>query len=62
MSSMLYNLETYNLGPDSMYCSCLVLNDTEEEGSYTLDTWQIENTRGVSFDSKFTRQGFENAC
>ena len=22
----------------------------------------IENTRGVSFDIKFTGQGFENAC
>ena len=25
-------------------------------------TWDIENTRFVSFDIKFTRQGFENAC
>ena len=24
--------------------------------------WYIENTRWVSFDIKFTRQGFENAC
>ena len=24
--------------------------------------WDIENTRWVSFDIKFTRQGFENAC
>ena len=24
--------------------------------------WKIENTRPVSFDIKFTRQGFENAC
>ena len=26
------------------------------------DMWYIENTRWVSFDIKFTRQGFENAC
>ena len=24
--------------------------------------WFIENTRYESFDIKFTRQGFENAC
>ena len=27
-----------------------------------LPSWEIENTRWVSFDIKFTRQGFENAC
>ena len=28
---------------------------------YMYDIY-IENTRSVSFDIKFTRQGFENAC
>ena len=27
-----------------------------------FDNFYIENTRGVSFDIKFTRQGFENTC
>ena len=30
--------------------------------SFQLDSSYIENTRWVSFDIKFTRQGFENAC
>ena len=29
--------------------------------NYKTDLY-IENTRLVSFDIKFTRQGFENAC
>ena len=29
---------------------------------YGVPGWYIENTRWVSFDIKFTRQGFENAC
>ena len=33
---------------------CVLLKDKRQ--------WQIENTRWVSFDIKFTRQGFENAC
>ena len=42
----------------------LTLSPTEKYQLVLLNIWAvyIENTRWVSFDIKFTRQGFENAC
>ena len=58
--------------PSRFYCDLLILQWTGSpvppgggEGlctSTTMKTQYIENTRKVSFDIKFTRQGFENAC
>ena len=35
---------------------------TESSGSYLESGLNIENTRWLSFDIQFTRQGFENPC
>ena len=45
-----------------LFSSTCLINSIKHDPLYYTVPWQIENTRWVSFDIKFTRQGFENAC